>query len=439
MKSFLVDTDLLLEFFQDGKCQKDVDQLFEIVASDQVQGCLYLVDQGVDKIWFNLSNQSDNLQELESFILWLKTKFVIIDYETLDLSEKSEEINNIWGLSHINEESKIELICAIAKDLEAIVTDKPDDFEGANFPIMSIQDLIESINLNTVVDLEFIDDANIIKYKLDNFFEITLTPQSLFIVSLLNKIILIYSELKNNSHRILIIGGFLIWANILPGTEAGILAKTTDGALIGVCYTRIRREVKLLSTAENKQQENESSENNREIQVTGIPLLKAALIGGFTIFISLALKTIQIPLPVPTTIFLSLSLFMGFSAFLGKLNWGTVLTTLLGGSIILISVDFQAIQIPSFISINITDITVLICLGLGFLCFFGRFQWGWLFLILSFLGLVTLDSISSSIVSIILTTGGGISLALLYFNRVEPIGKVIFDSLSFLQDIKSKK
>ncbi len=65
----------------------------------------------------------------------------------MEICDVNRNILEIAFASNLRDfEDAVQLACAYAKNVDAIITRNPDDFSGASLPILSVQQLFEEMN-----------------------------------------------------------------------------------------------------------------------------------------------------------------------------------------------------------------------------------------------------------------------------------------------------
>jgi hypothetical protein len=126
--AILADADLILEFFANrGGYVEHVEALFETMQqSDELQ--VYITDHCLEKVRFYLSRQDDSLGD--EAVTMLETLF---EGRIISINQSFIERARHSPLKDF--ESAIEAVCAIERDLKAIVTHTPENFAGVALPI----------------------------------------------------------------------------------------------------------------------------------------------------------------------------------------------------------------------------------------------------------------------------------------------------------------
>jgi hypothetical protein len=151
---FLIDSDLFLEaILNRPNLFRDARLVWELIES-QSDIEAYVVGPGLDKIISvtrSLMLSEEDADEATALIL-STVKIAYVDPETLRTARQ---------LPLKNFESAIELVCAEAYNTVAIVTHRPEEFEGlsqSHVPIWSVRNFLEVVNLEKQI---FVDDKHL--------------------------------------------------------------------------------------------------------------------------------------------------------------------------------------------------------------------------------------------------------------------------------------
>ncbi|MBE9042448.1 hypothetical protein IQ235_16880 [Oscillatoriales cyanobacterium LEGE 11467] len=134
----LIDADTIVEILlnRSGIVEK-VESLWNVLEEGQIEA--YLSDIGADKIRSFAEHISDPISANE---------IVLTIQKHLQICPVDEMILQHVRLSALEDyESAVEVSCALALDMGAIVTHKPSDFAKANFSIISVGELPERQHL----------------------------------------------------------------------------------------------------------------------------------------------------------------------------------------------------------------------------------------------------------------------------------------------------
>jgi predicted nucleic acid-binding protein len=116
---------------------EDADALFEMIASGQIQG--YVAATTLTNIFYIVRRQTRSIERASLAVSETLTAMQIcsVDRDILEAAFAS----NLRDF-----EDAVQLACAIAEDLDAIITRNPQDFTGAALPILSASELLKSLS-----------------------------------------------------------------------------------------------------------------------------------------------------------------------------------------------------------------------------------------------------------------------------------------------------
>lgn len=139
MMKILVDADMVLEalLYRSGFIA-DVEDLWNIVP-EQIQG--YISEVGLDKIR-SFAKRLGTSQDAKKVVADIKAKMSICSIDSHLLQQA--RLLDIGDF-----ESAVEVACAITMNIGAIVTQEPQNFVGADLPVMSVGDLLKRQPLET--------------------------------------------------------------------------------------------------------------------------------------------------------------------------------------------------------------------------------------------------------------------------------------------------
>ena len=133
----LVDTNIMLDallerepFFGDARA------LMEAIDSGQVVG--YVTATTITNIFYIVGRQTRSIERANLAVSETLTamQICLVDRDILEAA---------FAFNMRDFEDAVQLACAIAENLEAIITRNPQDFEGAGLPILSARQLFESL------------------------------------------------------------------------------------------------------------------------------------------------------------------------------------------------------------------------------------------------------------------------------------------------------
>lgn len=138
----LVDADLLLEAVLNRICfVADAEEAFEMLQSQQIQG--YVSELGLEKIYSVLSKLEDS-QVAEEIVATIEEVV-----ETYPIN--STLIQQARSLNIRDFESAVEVVCATATNVGAILTSDPQAFAGGDLPVMQVGDLWQRQHLERML------------------------------------------------------------------------------------------------------------------------------------------------------------------------------------------------------------------------------------------------------------------------------------------------
>lgn len=133
----LVDTNIMLDallerepFFGDARA------LMEAIDSGQVVG--YVTATTITNIFYIVGRQTRSIERANLAVseTLAAMQICLVDRDILEAA---------FAFNMRDFEDAVQLACAIAENLEAIITRNPQDFEGAGLPILSARQLFESL------------------------------------------------------------------------------------------------------------------------------------------------------------------------------------------------------------------------------------------------------------------------------------------------------
>lgn len=133
----LVDTNIILDFLLEREpFKEEAEALFEAIGNQQIIG--YVTATTVTDIFYLVRRQTRSLERARLAVIETLDvmKICHVDYHRLEAAITSD-------LKDF--EDAVQLACAIAENLEAIVTRNTQDFVGATLPILSVNQLLEHL------------------------------------------------------------------------------------------------------------------------------------------------------------------------------------------------------------------------------------------------------------------------------------------------------
>ena len=133
----LLDTNIILDFFLEREpFFLDASELFEAIANRQIEG--FITASSVTDIFYICRRQTQNLEQSRQILTTTLALLSIcpVDREILETALKS---------SLADFEDAVQIACAEAQNLEAIITRNPRDFQTVNVPVMSATQMMEQL------------------------------------------------------------------------------------------------------------------------------------------------------------------------------------------------------------------------------------------------------------------------------------------------------
>ncbi len=134
----LVDTNIVLDALLEREpFVRDARALLEATRSQQIQG--YVTATTLTNIFYIVQRQTRNLESARQAVSMTLTLMEVcpVNRDTLEAAFAS----NLRDF-----EDAVQLACAMASRLDAIVTRNAQDFAGATLPILSTSELLESLS-----------------------------------------------------------------------------------------------------------------------------------------------------------------------------------------------------------------------------------------------------------------------------------------------------
>ena len=133
----LLDTNIILDFFLEREpFFHETSKLFDAMSDQQIEG--FITASSVTDIFYICRRQTQNLEEARQILITTLSllSICLVDREILETALQS-------GLADF--EDAVQIACAEAQNLEAIITRNLQDFQTANIPVMSANQLIEKL------------------------------------------------------------------------------------------------------------------------------------------------------------------------------------------------------------------------------------------------------------------------------------------------------
>ena len=133
----LLDTNIILDFFLEREpFFRDASQLFEAIADNKIEG--FITASSVTDIFYICRRQTKNIEQSRQILTTTLALLNIcpVDREILETALKS----NVADF-----EDAVQIASAQAQNLDAIVTRNTRDFQTANIPVMSANQMMEQL------------------------------------------------------------------------------------------------------------------------------------------------------------------------------------------------------------------------------------------------------------------------------------------------------
>jgi predicted nucleic acid-binding protein len=134
----LVDTNIILDdFLEREPFVEDAAALMELIESKRIVG--YVTATTLTNIFYIARRQTRSLE--------LARQAVSVTLGLMQVCLVDRSILEAAFASNLRDfEDAVQLACAIAENLDAIITRNPQDFTGAALPILSASELLESLS-----------------------------------------------------------------------------------------------------------------------------------------------------------------------------------------------------------------------------------------------------------------------------------------------------
>lgn len=133
----LVDTNIILDFLLEREpFLKSTEAFFERIVTGQIMG--YVSASSVTDIFYITERQTRDIDKAQRAIALILKLFQIcpVDYTTLSTAYN-------FGLPDF--EDAVQVACAIAQQLDAIVTRNAKDFPVATVPVLNVNQILERL------------------------------------------------------------------------------------------------------------------------------------------------------------------------------------------------------------------------------------------------------------------------------------------------------
>ena len=134
----LVDTNIMLDALLEREpFVRDARPLLEAIDSGQIRG--YVAATTITNIFYIVRRQTRSIERAR--------ESVSQTLAAMQICSVNSDILEVAFASNLRDfEDAVQLACAIAENLDAIITRNPQDFAGAALPILSASELIESLS-----------------------------------------------------------------------------------------------------------------------------------------------------------------------------------------------------------------------------------------------------------------------------------------------------
>jgi len=133
----LVDTNIVLDFLLEREpFRQDAERLFEAIASDQITG--YVTATTLTNIFYIARRLTQSIERARQAVAMTLTVMEVcpVDRATLEIALTS-------SLSDF--EDAVQIACAIARNLEAIVTRDQQGFSNSSLPVLTTSQVLERL------------------------------------------------------------------------------------------------------------------------------------------------------------------------------------------------------------------------------------------------------------------------------------------------------
>lgn len=134
----LVDTNIVLDYLIEREpFMEDAEALFQTIASGQIQG--YVAATTITNIFYIVRRQTRSIEQARESVSQTLAAMQICSVD-------SDILEAAFASNLRDFEDAVQLACAIAENLDAIITRNPQDFTGATLPILSASELLENLS-----------------------------------------------------------------------------------------------------------------------------------------------------------------------------------------------------------------------------------------------------------------------------------------------------
>ncbi|MGD1806768.1 putative toxin-antitoxin system toxin component, PIN family [Dapis sp. BLCC M126] len=134
----LIDTNIVLDFVLEREAfLNDANILFEAIRVHEIEG--FVTATTLTNIFYIVRKQTKSLERAR--------EAVAMTLALMKICDVNRNILETAFASNLRDfEDAVQLACAYAKNVDAIVTRNADDFADASLPILSVQQLFEQMN-----------------------------------------------------------------------------------------------------------------------------------------------------------------------------------------------------------------------------------------------------------------------------------------------------
>lgn len=132
----LLDTNIILDFvLQREAFMRDAENLFGAIASERIEG--YVTATTVTDIFYIVRRERRSIERARQAVA---DTLAALEVCTVD----GTLLQQAFASNLRDFEDAVQLACAAAESLDAIITRNSQDFAGATLPILSARELLES-------------------------------------------------------------------------------------------------------------------------------------------------------------------------------------------------------------------------------------------------------------------------------------------------------
>ncbi|MEM9275915.1 MAG: PIN domain-containing protein [Cyanobacteria bacterium P01_F01_bin.143] len=136
----LLDTNIILDFFLEREpFFQDASEIFYAIANEQIEG--FITASSVTDIFYICRRQTKNIEQARQI---LTTTLALLSICPVDRTILEVALNSDAS----DFEDAVQIACAEAQNLEAIITRNFQDFQTANIPVMSANQMMKQLKRN---------------------------------------------------------------------------------------------------------------------------------------------------------------------------------------------------------------------------------------------------------------------------------------------------